>query len=79
MSTVATIIDLYGDTYWPIFDVLKAELEELEARQAKLAEYASSRRANPRPRRVQHDAHAIRKSSDTNTNVTKLHGQSKRF
>ncbi len=44
MGTVAWIIDLYGDAYWPIFERLEDELRTRQTRHAKLRKYAQSKR-----------------------------------
>ena len=36
MATVARVIELYGDAYWPILERLEAELEERRAKSARL-------------------------------------------
>lgn len=39
MQTVAWIIDLYGDAYWPIFERLEEELAARSARRQKLDDH----------------------------------------
>jgi len=52
MGTVAWIIDLYGDAYWPIFERLEKELEIRRERQKKLEMHAPLNRKRPaRPER----------------------------
>ena len=36
MATVARVIELYGDTYWPILERLESELEDRRTRSARL-------------------------------------------
>lgn len=36
MATVARVIELYGEAYWPILERLEAELEDRRARSARL-------------------------------------------
>ena len=40
LRTVANAIECHGEVYWPIFETLKAELDERKARRAQLAEFA---------------------------------------
>lgn len=37
MATVARVIELYGDAYWPIFERLEHELETRREKSSKLA------------------------------------------
>jgi hypothetical protein len=39
MSFVAWVINLYGESYWPIFERLEEELRSRKARQLKLQTY----------------------------------------
>ncbi|RAN41453.1 hypothetical protein HY26_08945 [Hyphomonas sp. GM-8P] len=39
MATVARVIELYGDAYWPILERLEAELEERRAKAARLTRH----------------------------------------
>lgn len=39
LRTVADVIYVYGDVYWPVFEVLKAELDDRQSRRAQLAEF----------------------------------------
>ena len=39
IRTVASLIDRFGDAYWPILERLEDELEHRRARQAKLRNY----------------------------------------
>ena len=41
MATVARVIELYGDAYWPILERLEAELEERRAKSARLTKHLS--------------------------------------
>jgi len=36
MATVARVIELYGEAYWPILERLEAELEDRRAKSARL-------------------------------------------
>lgn len=36
MATVARVIELYGEAYWPILERLEAELENRRAKSARL-------------------------------------------
>ena len=51
MATVARVIELYGDAYWPILERLEAELEERRAKSVRLTKHLSRfrhrRRAAP--------------------------------
>lgn len=55
MATVARVIELYGEAYWPILERLEAELEDRRARSARLNRHLtrfqnrnrSSKRAKP--------------------------------
>ena len=42
LRTVANVIKYHGDAYWPIFEALKAELDQLSARKAQLAEFQNT-------------------------------------
>ncbi|MBL4853116.1 MAG: hypothetical protein JKY25_02620 [Robiginitomaculum sp.] len=44
MRTVATIIDHYGDAYWPIFEALETQLEARITNSARLAQFSRRRR-----------------------------------
>lgn len=39
IRTVASLIERFGDAYWPILERLEGELEHRRARQAKLRYY----------------------------------------
>ena len=39
LRTTARIIDRYGDTYWPIFERLEGERDQLQSRKQCLAAY----------------------------------------
>ncbi|NHK27109.1 hypothetical protein FF098_004220 [Parvularcula flava] len=39
MATVARVIELHGEAYWPILERLEAELESRRARSARLARH----------------------------------------
>ena len=39
MATVARVIELYGDSYWPILERLESELEDRRARSARLSKH----------------------------------------
>lgn len=41
MATVARVIELYGDAYWPILERLERELEERQAKANRLARHLS--------------------------------------
>ena len=43
LRTVALAIECYGDTYWPIFEALKAELDTLQSKRSLLAEFTASK------------------------------------
>lgn len=45
MATVARVIELYGDTYWPILERLESELEDRRARSARLSKHLKNFRA----------------------------------
>lgn len=50
MATVARVIELYGETYWPILERLETELEDRRARAARLNKHLKRfqiRRAQP--------------------------------
>lgn len=36
MATVARVIELYGDAYWPILERLESELDQRRAKSARL-------------------------------------------
>lgn len=40
LRTVATAIECHGEVYWPIFETLKAELDDRKTRRAQLAEFS---------------------------------------
>jgi len=42
LAKIVHLMDLYGDKYWPIFERLERELEELESRPARLAKFRNS-------------------------------------
>lgn len=42
LRTVALAIECYGETYWPIFEALKAELDARQTRRSQLAEFSDS-------------------------------------
>jgi hypothetical protein len=44
LETITLVIDHYGDAYWPIFEVINAELEKTIQRNKKLAEFRPTRR-----------------------------------
>lgn len=50
MATVARVIELYGDAYWPILERLERELTERRARAARLT--AHLRRFQNRPKNL---------------------------
>lgn len=52
MATVARVIELNGDTYWPILERLESELEDRRARSARLGKHLQ---------RFQRRHHAMRK------------------
>lgn len=39
LKFIACIIDVYGDEYWPIFDRLEVELEQIRSRETRLKSY----------------------------------------
>lgn len=39
LSSVARLIDRYGDTYWPILERLERELADRQSRQRRLSAY----------------------------------------
>ena len=39
MATVARVIELYGDAYWPILERLEAELESRRTKAARLTRH----------------------------------------
>lgn len=39
MATVARVIELYGDAYWPILERLERELTERRAKSARLSSH----------------------------------------
>ena len=43
IRTVASLINRFGDAYWPILERLEIELEHRRARQAKLRNYLRPR------------------------------------
>jgi len=43
LKIAARVIDLYGDTYWPIFDRLEHELNLRRNRSARLNSYLAQR------------------------------------
>ena len=49
MATVARVIELYGDAYWPILERLESELEDRRAKSARLTKHLKMFRSRRRP------------------------------
>ena len=49
MATVARVIELYGDAYWPILERLERELTERRAKAARLSAHLRRFRRRPKP------------------------------
>ena len=43
LAKIVDVMDLYGDKYWPIFERLERELEELDSGPARLAKYRNTK------------------------------------
>lgn len=41
LNTMATVIELYGDVYWPVFESLERLLEAERSRRQSLSKYRS--------------------------------------
>ena len=48
MATVARVIELYGDAYWPILERLERELSERRAKAARLSSHLRRFRSGSR-------------------------------
>ena len=48
LDIVAEVIELYGDTYWPIYDRIEAELDLRKSRKAKLKMHKAKRERKKR-------------------------------
>ena len=44
MATVARVIELYGDTYWPILERLESELDQRRLRSSRLNKHLKRHR-----------------------------------
>lgn len=49
MATVARVIELYGDSYWPILERLESELEDRRAKSARLSKHLKRFRTRAHP------------------------------
>jgi len=47
LQTMTKVIDHYGDTYWPIFDALKNELDRLKLKRERLAQFRAPSNLRP--------------------------------
>ena len=61
MTTVATVIDHYGEAYWPVFEALEAELKARRERAKRIARFSGRRHSqqtnshHPAPANDQHN------------------------
>ena len=64
MATVARVIELYGDAYWPILERLEAELEERRAKSARLSRHLKRFKSRERVHRAVKDIRTLRMRAD---------------